>query len=219
MGFFYRQAVCQPYNHGIMANKFVLVPPTFMVHDGKMTLNYSSVDLVNKNEIMFVNINGTNHQVIRNNNYSTPGSLVYDPMNDHLEWYGLIAYATPRIYVTPEDINHKLWSQRELLNWINENLEDEVLVQRNPSMWVLACVNQNDFQKFNKWWNSLVKKHNFCVKTNPEVTPYQLDEQVTQWCKENCTVYKVVRNYDSVVVYIKDDEEAVQFKLTWMDPR
>lgn len=199
--------------------KFVIVPPPFQMIDGRITSNRCSAQIVNTSPQAHVFVNNTVYPVITNS-ASVPStqSFIYDPMPDYAEWYGIDFFSCSKMYLTPEDIGNKLWSQREFTDWINANCNSEVLVQRNQSMWTLAFMDGMDYQACFTWYNGLVKKHKFNVKVPADITMYQFGKDIQEWCLQHCTVYKVISGYDGLQVFVKDDEEAVMFKLTWINP-
>jgi len=198
-------------------NKFIIVPPSWSINrNGELTSpqSYSNLKLIPQTAEAY--INGTLLPVtVMNPNQGYASDFMYNPIMDYVDWYSDGIYSYNTAFVATHTFKTKVWHRRELSDWVDENCEAEVIVQRSGDGWNLTFVRQSDYQNFNMWWMCKQKQLSVviaCAFDEMSKKEYELKN----WCSTNLKqTFDIQRGSNQFDVYVKDTEEAVHFKLRW----
>lgn len=112
------------------------------------------------------------------------------------------------------DLRKKFWDFAEIRDFVRTNFEADLLVQyyENTGMWAFFTCCSADYAV----WNVRLSQH----KAVEFALDYRLKSKIEQWLRTECGIFDlmVVHGYGSnhsIRVYIKDDDEALHFKLRW----
>ena len=156
--------------------------------------------------------------VINSATVELPPELMNDPLPDYMQWFGATLYFT----VTDVSLRERFWSQRDLSQWIEANMTDVVLVQRDSTRceWKLCFCSSQDYNRFGKWYHG-GGKFTFHFKKGSEA----LFNEIKKWMEDNLSRdgFETSRSYGSsygsgqitFTMRVKDKTEAAAFKLRW----
>ncbi len=147
-----------------------------------------------------------------------PHDVIHDPLPDYMEWFGCKLWMT----ITDVVMRERFWSQRDLRDWIDANIYEPVLVQRNSnsSEWKLCFCTPEEHKRFGMWFYG-AGKYTFRFTKGNEA----LFNEIKKWMEENLTRdgFETSRGYSSsygsgqisFTMRVKDKTEAAAFKLRW----
>ncbi len=199
--------------------KFILVPAAFEVVNGTIRNDKCTAKIYQPNPTQHVNVAGMSYPVI-SSGIQSQDLFVYDPMDAYREWYLPDDHKYKNfMFIGQNDIIMKTWDQFEISDWINNNCQSFALVQKTHNMWSFTFALFSDFTLFSMWWKDLVKQHSMKIDlTALELTTFQAEAQISEWCKENLRgAWKLQREYDTLQSWVKDEHDAVLFRLRWSD--
>ena len=157
-------------------------------------------------------------------------SMLYDPMREMLDWYGISEHSSRVMTINSPDIFHKFWGMSEFSAMIDDTVMKRVLIQKQTYGWKMVfecsedvflvnCKIQNARRgvKFRIWLEvpdlTPVGKVDFISKQNRK----QLEMEYRGYCDSLMTGrHEISHGNDSIYVEIQDDAEATQFKLRWL---
>jgi flagellar basal body rod protein FlgC len=212
----------------------ILVPSPFHINSGTAHSPVMSADITTK-QVSQIYVNGypaTHHTntagasecwTITNTAIpSSSSSFMYDPMHEHTDWYGFPSYTNMDLIYDSHDIKNCFWSFSDFTAELEESSTDTILVQKaTNSSWKLRFKAQADFQYWLKRQHKR-KPHTFRLGEISQDTD-QADViakhmEIKTWCKENLVgPYEHDSRGKTLDVCIKNDNDAVLFKLRWLD--
>jgi hypothetical protein len=163
--------------------------------------------------------------------YTSSSSMPLPARDPMIDYYALYAHKDPEtpalysssfpnsVYLQGSELNNKLWELRRVIDWINEECEDVVLVQRSSDgpTWLLVFVSIRDYSCFNSWYSQqTVTRYTVSLPTPERETEYQ------DWMIRNIYGRKRVASVlhidgkKSVTVSVADPNEELLFKLRWV---
>ena len=191
--------------------KIVVVPSRFQIQDNKITDGGgSSTQLVPTPR---------DPNTFFHSSYNP--MFFYDPMMDHMEWYG--GYAGKQWIYTSVDLDileNKFTSLYDLSRHLEERAQDLILVQRQSyKNWQMNFRSKDDHQLFEEFmvkntpihirllsWPEHIQRHNW-----PEIV-----REAEEWCKETLKCkYKLHHSFHALQGFFQDEGDAAMFKLKW----
>lgn len=163
-----------------------------------------------------------NWSIINQPMSSSTNGFVYDPMYEHTEWYGFPQYSNMDLNFDSYAIKRCFWAFSEFTAELEEKSTDITLVQKiDHSSWRVRFKAQQDYQ----YWQQRQmrgKKHQIEVghidKDADMADVMALHNEIRSWCKTNLVgQHELDSRGRSILAHIKDDNDAVLFKLRWMD--
>jgi hypothetical protein len=153
---------------------------------------------------------------------SSASGFVYDPMHEHTEWYGFPQYSNLELTFDSYTIKRCFWAFSEFTTELEEMSTDITLVQKGANnTWRVRFKSQQDYQ----YWQQRQmrgKKHQIevgCIDKDSDMADVMaLHNEIRSWCKANLVgQHELDSRGRSILAHIKDDNDAVLFKLRWMD--
>jgi hypothetical protein len=214
-------------------NNVILVPSSFHIHNNVIQSPTVTADISTKTTAeIFVNgvpatgrINSkghperwtvTTHQM---NEHNT--GFVYDPMHEHLEWYGIIS-STNEMSFDSYMIKRCFWSFKEFTTELEKRSTDVTLVQKIANgAWRVRFKSDDDYS----YWRTRTfssKSHQFHIGNinldTDTADVMALHNEMRSWCKTNLVgQYELDSRGRSINAFVKEDNDAVLFKLRWID--
>lgn len=200
----------------------VMVPPPFTVTNGSVMGNGNSAKIYNPDPDVIVYGGGARdeHSFGKVQSLSTYDTFHYDPMPDYKDWYGFpqLCHYTNFDEVS---INSKMWDRSELNQWLSENIHDTILVQKIWPYWMICFKTEAEYESFMSWWEWKVKEEQMFIPVPLEYQGrnYEFLRELKSWCELNLTdQYELVNFSDRIKCAIRDQQEAVMFRLRWSEP-
>lgn len=113
-----------------------------------------------------------------------------------------------------DELRCKFWDFSELQDFVRDNLKGDVLAQYSEenSRWQFVVCHAADHIP----WSTRISQ----TKAYEFALDGRLQERVLKWCQAECGIFDIIetRGYNGpypIRVYIKDEEEALYFKLRW----
>lgn len=117
--------------------------------------------------------------------------------------------------LTLDELRTKFWDFTDLREFVRDNLASDLLAQydEDTNRWNFLVVDAVHDQIV---WNTRVSQH----KAVEFALDHRLKDRVTAWLKTECGIFDLIENrgYGAthpIRVYIKDEDEALYFKLRW----
>lgn len=188
------------------------------------TQQASQIYVNNKPASFHVNSAGVPEQwtIVNTPMSNSSSAFVYDPMHEHTEWYGFPAYSNYDLSFDHYTIKKCFWAFSDFTKELEEMSTDVTLVQKGANnTWRVRFKAQADYQ----YWQQRQykgKNHQIEVSNIDRDTDMAdvmaLHNEIRSWCKANLTdIHELDSRGRSIVAHIKNDNDAVLFKLRWMD--
>jgi hypothetical protein len=148
--------------------------------------------------------------------------IAYDPLKDHMAWYGISKFHDRQISIQIEEIEQqRFWRRSEFDDWFETECTHTVFAQAiYADMWTLTFVDLADLEAFKKWWFeprgvTLQVIYPFDYRNNQKEC-HDIVGEIKIWCHSLVTSLFDVHSYsDYVRVEFEDENEALMFKLAW----
>ena len=138
-----------------------------------------------------------------------------NPLDDMLEFYKLGNSEYFTIFqLTHYDVNTRFWGRKEIRDMVRNWFYDDLLIQISPDQYFSTCekrwnfyfVDKRDYDTFMTRFNKN-KKYHFFAKKESKV-------EIETWLKENTKYFNIFdRNYNNIDIFIKNEIDAVAFKM------
>lgn len=116
--------------------------------------------------------------------------------------------------LTVDELRCKFWDFNELQEFVADNLKGDVLAQYSDDngRWQFVVCRSDD----QLIWTTRVSQ----TKAYEFALDHRLLDLVTRWLKDECGIFDIIetRGYNGNYpfrVYIKDEDEALYFKMRW----
>lgn len=142
-----------------------------------------------------------------------------DPWYDYSTFYGNTHSTT--LSVHEEVIENKFWARRDLIDWIEANIQGPVLVQRQNDgaiCYRFGFTSQEDYARFNAWWTVTgLRGYIETITDEPTFNEMQvwLRENVKGGFRTRRAGYGRQPGEVKTIVIIRDLTEAAAFRLFW----
>lgn len=214
-------------------NNVILVPSAFHIHNGIINSPTISADISTKTTAE-IYVNGSpasahlnsagvpeRWTVVTNQMHGNSSGFVYDPMHEHLEWYGF-QVTTNELSFDSYSIKRCFWSFQEFTKELEYWSTDITLVQKiGNGAWRVRFKSNDDYQY---WKNRSLraKNHSFHIgnidRDTDTADVMALHAEILSWCKANLVgQYQIDSRGRAIDACVKDDNDAVLFKLRWID--
>jgi hypothetical protein len=143
-------------------------------------------------------------------------------MHEHTEWHGFPSFGNLELMFDSYTIKRCFWSFGDFTSELEEMSTDITLVQKVAhGSWRARFKAQADYQ----YWQQRQyqgKKHQIEVghidRDADMADVMALHNEIRSWCRANLVgVHELDSRGRSILAHIKDDNDAVLFKLRWMD--
>lgn len=184
----------------------------------------SNIDISGNSSFSLQNDKLHSHTILLGNNDFI--KTIKDPLSKYLDWYNITSsHDLEFSRLNPILLCQKIWSVKEIETWIEHNIDDDVIAQKdvlldtqytqinNEENWQLVFTGgYKQKLKFDQWFNNIKTVHSFSF------TKKIFEEQyIRQWLISNSTLHRIINDYNYYYVQFPDshDTKAAEFVLVF----